>query len=149
MLIEQLRQPGRFDEPNQDSGNLTFPQLVSWTCAGWYFLRVDRAPASFTDLATEGAARRRMKQTVRQHRRGLRGGEDQRQLRQWGAAVGLRACGPSVLVASTADAALQLAGVKPDIPAVTTDISMPARSVMDLLADITTNGLPHWRWNWS
>ena len=41
-------------------------------------------------------------------------------------------------MASTADAALTLADANPDIPAGMTDICMPARSITDLLADITT-----------
>ena len=52
--------------------------------------------------------------------------------------LGLQACGLSVLVASTADAALELVRANPDIGAVITDIRMPGRSGIDLLADITT-----------
>jgi FixJ family two-component response regulator len=51
--------------------------------------------------------------------------------------LGLQACGLSTLVASTADAALELVRSNPDIGAVMTDIRMPGRSGIDLLADIT------------
>ncbi len=52
--------------------------------------------------------------------------------------LGLQACGLSVMVAGTADAALDLVRANPDIGAVMTDIRMPGRSGIDLLADITT-----------